>query len=76
MSEFFFAVSHQPVPAKVARARHRIAREVGGAHVGYVATKLPDGYRAWGYGPNRGNPFDADLAERVRTAWAAGGVGV
>lgn len=76
MSEYCFAVSNHPVPAKVARARHRIAREVGGAKVGYVATKLPDGYRAWGYGPNRGNPFDADLAKRVCAAWAAGGVGV
>jgi hypothetical protein len=76
MSEFFFAASHSPVPATVAKKRNAIAREVGGKGCGYVAAKLPDGYRSWGFGPNRGDPFDRDLAQRVRDAWTAGGVGV
>lgn len=76
MSEYFFAVGHLPVPAKVARKRDTIAREVGGKGCGYVAAKLPDGHRSWGFGPNRGHPFDGDLAQRVRDAWTAGGVGV
>lgn len=73
-AEFFFAVTSQPVPAKVARKRHRIAREVGGKGCGYVSARMPDGHRAWGYGPNRGHPFDAATAAQIRDAWAAAGV--
>lgn len=73
MSEFQFAVSTSVVAPEVAAERHRIASEID-PRAGYTSARMPDGPRSWGYGPNRGEPFDGNLARDVEAAWAASGV--
>jgi len=68
MSEHFFAVG-SPVNSKVAKARDRIAREVGGPGCGFTSVDLPGTRSSWGFCPNRGEPFDSELADKIIEAW-------
>lgn len=76
MSEFHFAVSTARISAATSRKRHAIARRVGGKGWGYTSANMPEGPRAWGYGPNLGEPFNSRIAREIRDAWATEGVGV
>ena len=73
MSEFMWGVLTKPMPTAAEAARwDRICREEGG--YGYTEVNRVRGstpginsgyYQGWFSGPNRGNPFDQAMAERV-----------
>lgn len=76
MAEYTFGVSRRydrPTPAREAQRRDRICRREGG----YGWTEIDSGHRGtgpwlgWYSGPNRGEPFDRQLAARVLTAVGA-----
>lgn len=69
MSEFLFGTHNGHLNVKA----DRIARRHGAVHVNYTE---PGGRkRGWFAAPNRGNPFDAELAARINAEIeAAGGI--
>lgn len=68
MPDRFFAVG-RPVSSKVAKARDRIARKVGGPDCGFTSLDVPGTSTSWGFCPNRGEPFDSALAGKITAAW-------
>ena len=63
MDEFIWGVT--TIKPRDPELLDRIAKRVGGPACGFAWAELPDGARGWFYGPNRGEPFDSDLARRV-----------
>jgi len=72
MSEYFFGITHNKPTAAIAKRRDRVARKHGGA---YVEVNRREGsalginhgrYQSWYAIPNRGNPFDAQIAAEIR----------
>jgi hypothetical protein len=69
MSEHMFGVEHRKLSAREVARRDRICRADGG----YGYTQIDDSHGTaaggrwigWYSGPNRGEPFDRDLAARV-----------
>lgn len=73
MSEFMFSITRNKPTRATAKKMHRICREEGG--FGFTEVNVKEGdapginngrYQGWFCGPNRGTPFDQDLAKRVR----------
>lgn len=63
MSEFMFGVRRGTLTKEERAVRYRAARKHG---CGFIYVKLPGtGFQSWFAGPNRGNPFDRDLAAAV-----------
>jgi len=64
MSEYMFSVTKRRLPMRVANRRDRICQKHGG--YGYTQINQADGtWLGWFSGPNRGEPFDTSLANRV-----------
>lgn len=69
MSDFIFGVERRRVSAREVARRNRVCRAEGG--YGYCQVDESHGtasggrWRGWFRGPNRGEPFDRDLARRV-----------
>ena len=69
MSEFMFGVTHQKVSARESARRDRVCRAEGG----YGYSQIDDSHGTaeggrwigWFSAPNRGEPFDGQLADRV-----------
>lgn len=62
--EYFFLVGRGYVDDRTRAAVDRVAAKHG---VTFVRVNLPgEGWRFWFSGPNRGAPFDRELAARVR----------
>jgi hypothetical protein len=68
--EYLFGTHKGKLSTRETARRHRICREEGG--YGYTqidnshGTALPNGdWIGWFSGPNRGEPFNSDLAQRV-----------
>ena len=72
MSVYMWGVSAEfapKIPDKEATRRDRIARKIGGPSCGFVQIHEPTGrYNSWFYGPNRGEPFDRQLAWDINEA--------
>ena len=70
MSEYMFGVTHGKVSRAESARRDRICQDEGG--YGYTQMDQSHGtahggrWIGWYSGPNRGEPFDRDLAARVR----------
>lgn len=68
MSEYFFGLGPGWLPAKA----DRIAQKHGAVLVNYTE---PNGYkRHWFAGPNRGAPFDQQMADAVAADLRAAGI--
>lgn len=77
MSEHYFGLQSGTISKRTVNKRDKIAREVGGERCGYTYANIPgDGWRGWGFIPNRGAPFDDARAKEIMAAWDAAGVGV
>jgi hypothetical protein len=64
MSEFMFGATRRKLTKKEENLRDRICCEEGG--YGYTQIKKPTGeWIGWFSAPNRGNPFDQRLANRI-----------
>ncbi len=72
MSEYLWGITHKKPSRKEAARMHAICREEGG--YGFVEVNVIKGtvpsinngeYAGWFSGPNRGSPFDEDLAMAV-----------
>lgn len=61
MSEFHFLAGQGRLraPAKIAEVCKRHGAE-------FTWARMPEGWRFWASAPNRGAPFDGNLAARVR----------
>lgn len=74
MSDFQFGVTHRRVTQKEASRLNTICRKEGG--FGFIGpVDLPGNpVKGWMRGPNKGLPFDGDLARRVLAAVEAEGI--
>lgn len=64
MSEYMFGVSRGREPRAQVETKDRICKEEGGT--GYVYADIPGtGMQGWFTGPNQGEPFNRQLANRV-----------
>ena len=67
MSEYMFGVTRRKVSAREYAKRDQICHEEGG--YGYTQINRPgNGWLGWYSGPNRGEPFNRNLAARVEAA--------
>ena len=74
-TEYMWGAHRGKIGRVNARKMDAIARRVGGPACGFVSTTIPgDGPMAWFYGPNRGAPWDRELAHDVATDVAAAGL--
>jgi hypothetical protein len=73
MSEYMFGVTRQKVTRKVAKQFESIARKHGFT---FVEANLPEGYKAWFAGPNRGHPFDGKAQAAIESEIEAAGITV
>lgn len=69
MSEYMFGVTHRKLSARECKRRDRICQDEGGYGYSQIDDShgTADGGRwiGWFSGPNRGEPFDGQLAARV-----------
>lgn len=76
MSEYLFGTVHHKLSAREVWRRDRICREEGGYGFSQIdeshGTAAGGRWLGWYSGPNRGNPFDQELAARVLARVAAG----
>jgi hypothetical protein len=72
MSEYMWGGSAEyapKIPDRKVTRRDRIARKIGGPACGFVQIHDPTGrWKSWFYGPNRGEPFDRQLAAEIDAA--------
>ena len=80
MSEYMFGLLRSKPTRARARQMNRICRQEGG--IAFVEVNRKEGtrpevnhghYQGWFTAPNRGNPFDVQLAARVRARLASEG---
>jgi len=71
-NEYFFGLSKpyaKRLSAAEVKRRERIAEKHG---CDFIHGDMPDGYKYWFAGPNRGTPFDGALAAEVMAEVNAG----
>lgn len=62
MSEFHFGVGRGEVDDSICAQVCKIAKKHGAT---FINPRLPEGWRYWFAGQNRGNPFDRALSDAV-----------
>jgi len=74
-SEYMWGCGWGRVSATKEKRLDRIARKIGGRECGFVCCEpTPGRPQFWFFGPNRGEPFDRQLAIAVQSAAETAGI--